>query len=781
MVKVIKNKVLGLSALVAGLMFPIIMPAQDLPLMPADASVHHSVFPNGLGCYVAANPYVRGFADYAVVSRSEDAVVLSIRDALTADPAVVDSALVRMMFCVDSLGTPADLAVVACGDLDAGEVMKKLKYMSYMIPSSEVMYEDGLQENTSEGPSEVVFDVRTDTLNNMSSVCARWHSPRTPRHLMNTVQTAVYDKAVHELGTVVCGRVGAELRRRGIPSAGVDFRHSGSLSTRGDETFYVEVRVKAEDGAAAEGILRQTLASVDAHGASADELMLAEGIYFDGLQHRSAGAERTNDAYMQMCVRAWLRNGPLSSSKESLAFHASKSISPDMREQVFAGIASALLDMDDDSTAVACRKYMNLSDTLSFPGVGPKVSLRSSRKEPMSGGVIWTFSNGFKVIYRKMPSGGKLHYAYAVSGGYASVPDLEKGEGAFMSDYLGLCNISGMKARDFLKVLRLSGLTMEAHVNLSNVVISGQVKDARSGAGLMMKSLLAVMNTRTPDRDAFSYYAASERLRLASGPADIRTVVDSLMCPGYMYSSCRSQSGITEGLAAKAEGLFEKMASRTNDGVLILVGDMDEAVLRKTITPYIGGFRTWKGLPARMGVQYQPLSGSMTYMAEDGNPGVTIAMSARLPMTADNHVAAEMAAMSLQETVNRALEPLGLRADIDYARRIYPEERFSVMLTVEGDCGGEALELLRQAVASSPEKVDADHVAACRKYLKHAHSVRTREPSWWLYPIAMRYLDGKDYTSYYDDKVDAVDASDVAEILSLLCSGSRIEYIVNVE
>jgi hypothetical protein len=40
-----------------------------------------------------------------------------------------------------------------------------------------------------------------------------------------------------------------------------------------------------------------------------------------------------------------------------------------------------------------------------------------------------------------MPTDGVLHYSLAMNGGYAGIPDLASGEGAFMSDYLDLCTI----------------------------------------------------------------------------------------------------------------------------------------------------------------------------------------------------------------------------------------------------------------------------------------------------------------------------------------------------
>ena len=781
MVKVIKNKVFRLLASVAVLISSTIMPplfAQNLPLMPEDPAVRHAVLPDGLNCYVAENPYVKGFADYALVCRESGRTLISLRDVPAANESVTDSILIRLMTEVESIATPSALAVIACGDLKADEMMQKLRYMSYMIPASDPVPGTVL---SSQKQSEVVFEVLADEVMGLATVVAHWRAPRTPVSLMNTVQTAVYEKTVNEMGTIVCSRVRKALREGRIPVADVVFRHVGSLEMVSDETFRFEVTVRDTSVTEAEAALRSALASVDAYGASANELIMAEDVYFSGLDSRRYGYDRTNAAYVQMCTRAFLMNTPLAASAQRLDFLRSKSISAQSREQIFSGIASALIDMPSDVGSDALKPYFNASDTLAFPSAGSVVKLRSSKKEPLSGGVVWTFSNGFRVIYKKMETGGKLHYTLAMNGGYGDVPDLANGEGAFMSDYLDLCNISGMSARDFKRTLMLAGITMKQQVNLSNIMISGEVRDGN--APLLMKALLAVANERSQNAQDVAYYAESEELRLQYTPADLRTVIDSLMCPDYKYSPYKSEGNVSEDFAVKAEGLFARMSSKMNDGVLVLVGDMDESDLRKAILPYVGGFRTTEGFSRRTVVQYQPVSGSMTYNVDGPYDMMMVALSARLPMTADNYMAAEAAAMVMKHIVSDALAPYGVDVQLRYARMIYPEDRLSVMLMIRGeDVSQDMLSAMRRAVAgASGSDVEADYIAACKAYMKHKYAVQMKEPAYWLQAMAMRYLDGKDYTTGYAAKIDAVTENDVRKILDLLEMGSKIEYIINKE
>ena len=86
--------------------------------------MRHAVLPDGLSCYVAENPYVKGFADYALVCRESGGTLISLRDVPAANETVTDSILIRMMMEVESLAVPSGLAVIACGDLKADEMMR---------------------------------------------------------------------------------------------------------------------------------------------------------------------------------------------------------------------------------------------------------------------------------------------------------------------------------------------------------------------------------------------------------------------------------------------------------------------------------------------------------------------------------------------------------------------------------------------------------------------------------------------------------------------------------
>ena len=139
--------------------------------------------------------------------------------------------------------------------------------------------------------------------------------------------------------------------------------------------------------------------------------------------------------------------------------------------------------------------------------------------------------------------------------------------------------------------------------------------------------------------------------------------------------------------------------------------------------------------------------------------------------------------MVMKHIVSDALAPYEVDVQLRHARMIYPEDRLSVMLMLRGgDMSQDMLSELRRVVAGASENdMEVGYIAACKAYMKHKYAVQMKEPAYWLQAMAMRYLDGKDYTTGYAAKIDAVTENDVRKILDLLEKGSKIEYIINKE
>lgn len=669
-------------------------------------------------CYVAANPYVKGFADCAVVRKSDQSRLFEKYNLMTGDAERVDSTLLAMVRKVASTGCPADYAIIAAGDVDASEIMMKVRYMSLMVDAGnepeDVTYDAGKQ-------TTVTFREDKDDFTGISTIAAEWTSPRTPEHMMNTTQKAIYDKSVFEFGHIACDRLRARLEDLGIEVHELALNHRNSLDSPSEESFELYVKVYGQHASVTAGLLKETLGVIDAHGAYAAELRLAENAYLAYLSEVSEN--HSNTVYFNRCLSAYLYNAPLISPEGLMDFHNSKNIPDGLRESVFARISTALLDMEPGTSYQKPEeRYIDVADTLALPAMCPKMVLRSFRKDHMSGGVLWTFFNGFKVVYKKMPTKGRTYYSLAVNGGYGSIKRMNADE-TYLAEYLDSCYICGLDPEYFADMLQLAGVTMDAKINYSNVIISGEAQEGK--VDLMMKSLLAVVNGRS-SRDP----------------------------------------------------LFDRMATGMNDGVLVVVSDADEYKIRKQIAMYVGGFQTQNSVSRRVNVNSYTADAFPPDNVTLASDGVVMTASVRIPVTLENCVAADMAAFMLQYGLMDELVNHGVTVDVSHAMRIYPEGSYGLRIEVRRRNGNKMdAEIYRDIMAALSKvlesPVDPELMSAVRTYVKH-NKVKSKEtPAYWLHAIALRYLDGKDFTSGYESKADAISSAKVEALFSSMGNSFR--------
>jgi predicted Zn-dependent peptidase len=586
----------------------------------------------------------------------------------------------------------------------------------------------------------------------------------------------------------------------------------------GDETFTVSLSVDAQYFADAVSVMAQTMSALETSGASGEELELSRRRYIRLLAAKLERPVKDNAAYIDLCVNSFLLGLPVVNDAEVIKAYTSRSIELEKEKALFRDVADALLDphrdfvlrcsspegMDSSKVKELFEKgwqagkesslprSISVADTLMSVVSAPKVSIKSAKKDPMSGGVEWRFSNGFKVVYRKMDTAGKIHWSMGLGGGFGSIQDLERGEGAFVGDMLKLYRVAGMSGEDFWKFLELRNIDMNVHVGLAAVFLSGSVQT--ENFRVMLRSLAALANERTLDRDAVATYVKNEKLRLVAQAGTIedrKAAMDSLMCPDYKYSQIKSRGKLTERLADKADRFYEERFSAMNDGVLVLAGDIDETVLKKELLAMVGMFRTRKSAFYRPSVRYQPVSGWSTHTVDGNENSVYIALSVPMPLAAEDKMASEIAAMVLKRSLSSAIQKTGMSVDISSNTRIYPQERFNVMISLkeasadgfaEGvEHGGalEALRILRTTLRSLETTEVTDVVVkAYKEWLKNDITYRMKSPQYWVNAISMRQIEGKDFSTDYKARVDAVTRDKVKQIITSLNNASKVEYII---
>lgn len=736
--------------------------------------------------------------------------------AITGNTSVLDSTLLVLMGMVHSARNlesdflkscyaPSQSAIIVSGDVKANEIVEKIKMLSYMIPTKESVKRGEYQWSDSEAAFKIVH---TDALT--SEVKAIWRMPATPKRYVGTIQPAVHSKLLNELGYIAADRIRRTLAFMDIAVAEVKYGHHPSSETGQDEEFWMSVVVSDEASVSAASAMAMVFSSLGNDGVSFAEQRYSRNNFMHQMYNKTKRYVRKDSEYIDICINAFLHGAVPISQSQLYGFYASKDVSDSIEVNMLNRMASAMLRMDKNFEVV-CRTSKSISaDSLkiafvsswgSKPVVNPaediqisdtlmnvapfqKLPVTSLRKEHLSGGHLWTFGNGIRVAYKRMETGGKMYWALGLNGGYGNIKNLKNGEGAFVNDMLHLSTVAGMPWKDFLLYLEEQEVYVDTKVGLHTTVISGTSNSY--DLPILMRSLRAITTERESDTTAISEYMRGEWLCRAKNAGASNAVIDSLMCPGYKYSPIKTAGKLTEELLPKTDELFDKLFSKVNDGVLVLVGDVEESLLRKQLREYLGGFSTSKSIPARPLISYQPTSGSMTHVAEGNRNAVYLAMSVPMPITLKNYTTSELAGMLINNYISASLVGTGMYAKVFWDTRITPHERYSVLVVLEevegmNVEGAEEEALDRVYKVLSPEGVASivdSQMNACKQWLKNNHSLRMKNPQYWVNAMLSRYLNGKDLTTGYDKEMDNVTADMVKSLLASLNAASKVEYII---
>ena len=850
-------KIYLLSILLTVLSLP--CPAQSLAKLGKAPEITVGQFPNGITYYLVTNKAAYGYADYALVQkgapeetkfrgellslshfdgqkpyrflssrgvgykdfgyvrRGEDYTMYRFEDVPVSDVASSDTTLM-MLFDLCEL-CPTEQAIIISGDIDPAAVRGKMSIFSLMVSKRE----------PAPAPLSYVWDPMPDSeiltttnhFKEVSSVTATFALQRTAKQYLNTVQTLVSDMMFAELDWIARARIRQAFLDADIPLGDLVLSRKTAADGPGDEAWSAQVFVSREKVLQAIETLSDVFANLKLAGISEAELKDARDRYIATLGKTAFSETATNAEYLDRCAAAYLYGTDLAPASAAKDFLAKRQLPIATGTEIFNQFVAALLDKREnlmlavdapgepfDPEQIEAR-YLSawarpqqrvdyrphFSDTLSLAGPSGRVKMKLESAEPVTGGVIWRFSNGMQVVYKKAETAGQFQYSFLFRGGYSSVPGLKKGEGAFVSDILGFYDVAGKNCFDFNAMLEANGITMERKVGIADMLLTGTAPTSK--LALLMESVLSLARDRKFNARAYDYYLKCERLRLEMGKMatpGILATTDLAFRPDFPFTPYKYSDNLSDDLPRRAENYFARQFAKADDGIISLVGDLDPLVAQKVLCKYLDGFKTSKGLSQRPQAPYTLRSGWVSLSDEAAHPGdvsVHYALTSTLPVTAERYFAFQIAQLILQKRVKAGLADCGYWSSLSGGLEFYPKERWTLLLScrpastdglpsgVEPADPSAAAGVVRSTLeAALKAKVSAAELKIYKDLLLKQATWEISRPSAIQEAIIARYSYGKDLTSKYKTIIPAMNAAAVEAILTDMAESGKIEYLV---
>ncbi|MCR5407838.1 MAG: insulinase family protein [Bacteroidales bacterium] len=818
----------------------ITVPAADLPTLPVDKRIIRGTLGCGATYYMVTNPTEKGYADIAVIRReeapSQDAVatlkadffsrmaiaprqegylsdndgssVFRYEKVATGNTEVLDSTL---LYTFGQMAlSRSEQAIIVCGDIDPVELKKKMDIFSMLVPR--ILVKEAHAPDYVWEPSPAPYVV-VDTVPGKDDVeiSVTYSSARIPQALMNTPQTLATNILAREYQTILGHRLERNLRDAGIPYGEIKFSSLRSWESGGDERYGVAVTTSEEFMDAAMRTMSSTIGELDSFGASLTEFSDAKRI-LRPFYLRGAARMPSNAEDVDRCIAHFLYGAPLSSFTEESNLFARRNVPDSVQRRHFNLFASALaeqltnlslkyimgadsLDKDEalfyynlaylyGSIASSGKDYSwHSGDSLGMERIVPKSRIKSEKLEPVTGGKLWTFSNGMRVAYKQIPGSGMFSWSLVLNGGLSSIQDLLPGEGGYIGDMFYLYDAGGLSCHAFQDIMASSGLSMVPDVGVFCMSLSG---DAPSGKlAFLLKCLGALANDRNFNWGAFEAYSHSRKLSSIPTEESLSLIMDA----GFPYESAKRAGVLTPETARKADKYYQIRFARMNDGILLLSGDLEEGVVKKLLQMHLGGFDTDRGTLYRPQVDFRPTVGTRT-MEGRGPKGLYILMDTEYSVTAQSYYMGDIAAEALRSSLVRHLAPYGYYVDVQASLMVLPQERFRFYIS----CLPASPEGLPEGTVQDPERAITAVRAAVREVSSKAVSAadlktwkasfmdNTRafmaSPEGAVNAMEARYAFGKDI-SKYQDSINSITPENIKSLLKALASGGRIEFIAD--
>ena len=827
------------------------MSAQQLPTLGQQSGIITGRFANGITYYIVSNTSSKGYANFALIKKGVDnqedvraaldygflaskgvgytrdgyvsysggAAIFNFEDVPTFQSVALDSTIILLFDLINS--TKGEQAIVACGDLDAAKLKDRFSLMSLTVSKREAA---GERPAYVWNPSDRArFLHYNNGCRHLSEIRVTYSTSRTPQKYMSTPQPLVATMFSRQLGYILRKRIEAVFAEKDIPLGHINFDYIDSSKTDSDEQYCFEIGVDEKDVEAATSLIAGVLADLDKNGVSHEEFQDAKIRFLAWAQEKTAST-MTNKDYVSLCTANYIYGASMASRKEIVNFFSGRKISPEQDLSLFNRFVGALLDVrrnltvqygtpsDSLDTKALERVFKNswkaletpaayrgkAGDTLSlYYPVDRKLKIKTEVSDPQTGGSLWTFNNGMKVVFRKT-SDSKVRYAFMLRGGFTEVPGIKEGESAFVGDMLGLYDVCGMEAMHFRNMLEANGITMNCKVTVSDMRIVGTTPADK--LNLLFRSLFSIQKNRTLNKRSFDYYRRSEALRQEDfrfSTEGINAVADSIMCPDFYYPPTKSLGKLSDDLPENAEAYFATQFLKCQDGIIFIEGNIDPYGLQKFLCRVMSSFRGNKSYSVRPKVTYQLRSGWSTYTVDksdrlvgDGS-SANVAMAAERPFTMQAWCAFRIAVEHIRRELVMDLAPMGYYFDIIPNLTLLPTERIALFINchpcpseglpadVEPADPMEVMNCLRESLARiSSAPLSPATMKGLKEALAQEMAGEAADPDYVMEAFLRRHSEGKDMISNYSTYLGKVTVDDVAAVVDALGKGSKVEYVI---
>ena len=703
--------------------------------------------------------------------------------------------------------------IIVVGDIDVDDIEKKIKDIFKSIkkakrPAERVYFP--VEDN-----KEMIFSQQVDKEQQNYMLQLMYKHDAMPREKRNTKEY-IYNNIKHALAINMLNKRFSEIMTKENPPymrAGVGYNDFIVAQTK--QAFTVMVTCKPEQ-------VMQAVPMVFTEVERARRYGFSEGEFKRAIEGRKASLDawyaerdkRISDYYVQNCVRNFLDNNDMMSPDDEYkllqevyssitleevnavipALHRKDnrvvvSYAPEKEGAAYPGKEDIEVLLDVIEGAENITPYED--DTVDAPllAVIPEGGKVASTEEGMWGSIMWTLSNGIKVVVKSTDfQADRITLAGYKVGGTNRYPDSDRLSISMLSS---LSSIGGYGAFDASQLSKkLSGSTASVNVGTTSLydIINGgcSLKDVEEMFQLMY------LKYTSPRKDLKAYESMTTRMRNSLKDRNLNpntALSDSLVVA--LYNNHPRSLPLT---AADVDNIdydrvLEIYRDRTSDAtgyVFFIIGNVNAEALKPLVERYIGALPcngrveelVKSPVETRKGVyrnnfknkMEQPSGTEFIYYSGDvdATPKNVLVMS---------YLSQILRMVYTEEVREKEGGTYGVGVSGNVSRA--PENKYS--LTVKFNMSPDRREELAAIIVREFEKMATsgpvvEHVEKTRNYILKTFEENKKKNQAWLNWLYSYYLDGENNYDGYEELVKSITPEDVRQMAKyILDQGNFIE------
>ncbi|MBP5539564.1 MAG: hypothetical protein J6X69_07075 [Bacteroidales bacterium] len=691
------------------------------------------------------------------------------RDAIAAQP--------KQFGCDNTM-------IFVTGDFKKEDILARMQHLSVVLPRHQSQWKRKERPAWEDIPPTLQVQ---ETGDGHVILTYKLYSPATDENLNATIIPTIVERSWTLFGRILERRVECALEAGGIPYGGVSARFKMAQGLENHHLFSLQTVVaQADEARTAERIYR-VLEDLRTGLVSEGEVEAASNSYLFGRFDRQLRPVTPSVQALRL-FRSYLYNNDLASDREKTEFFTSKKYFPNedkkrfdrftarsVRIPAFCTTTDGEIRVSLDNLPPTKGPVLHFADTMSFPGKTKACKVARTITEGTTGGSMFFFENGTRVVYKQKSCGKRVYYTFVFEGGMAQLTNTDGA--AWMEDIFYAGRVNGYRMKDFMSLLAAGGIDLYFTASHAALTLAGSCEENKVSS--LLKALIALTGHWRVEEKDWDFITRCAQIPSYKDPVQrARLQVSRQLHPGYAWDL--DKNNVTPSMEALREvaGLIRGCFRSTRNATLFMQGNIPERRIVSKLRQFMDQFpvdgRHDKRNPATM------LTVSGTTRMGDIAPEkpVLIVSSFNYPTGLDQQLVKEIAIALAQDRLRMNLAGVGVRCRIRENIIYQPVENVELFIRLSGS-GMDAMHIVNETLREmgNGKIPKASFEGAIAELLSRTRA-QENSPFYWRDILFNRVVYGKDYHNRVKDRLEKLSQEEVSRFCAQWAEAGRVEYVM---